>query len=78
MDVEMSPVNEFQKLPKWAETDDAFDVALMEQPIDHVKNEKRLHSIIGKTLPGFGEGDVSEPAWMADKTAVFRIVHEPK
>ena len=71
----MSPVKEFQKVPKWTETDYAFDVAGMKQPIDHVKNEQGLHSVIGKTFPSFGERDVTEPARVANKTAVLRIVH---
>ena len=71
----MSPINEFQKVPKWSESGDVLDMSRMEQVIDHVKNEERLHPVIGETLPCFGERDVTQPARVADKTAVFGIVH---
>jgi len=48
----------------------------MQQPIDHVKDEERLHSVVGETFPSLGEGDVAESARVPDKTAVLRIVHE--
>ena len=41
----------------------------------HVEDEQRLHSVIGKAFPGFGESDVAESAWMTDEAAILLVVH---
>ena len=61
-------------MAKWTEPGDMLDVWGVEQPVDHVKHEERLHPVIRKALPGFGEGDVSETARVADETTVVRVV----
>src|SRR5438552_17130638 len=67
---------EFDRVPKRTEPSDVVDVWGMQQPIDHVKDEQRLHTVVGETFPGIGKSDVGEPARVPDKTAVHRIVHE--
>ena len=62
-------------MTKRTEPGDCFDVSGMQQPIDHVENEQRLHAVIRKAFPRFGEGDVAEPARMPDEAAILRIVH---
>src|ERR1700737_4413306 len=52
-----------------------LDMAGEQQTVRHVKHEQRLHSVIGKALPCFGERDISEAARVAQEAAVFRIVH---
>ena len=46
---------------------DVFDAPGEQEILDHVKNEQRLHPVIGKALPRLGEGEVPEPARMAEK-----------
>ena len=72
------PAKVLDQMPKRPEAKDVFDVSRMKKPVDHVKNEKCLHAVVGKTFPSLGEGDVAESARMSDKTAVLRIVHEAK
>src|SRR5512132_3731287 len=45
--------------------DDVLDAAGQEEILDHVKDEQRLHAVEGKALPRLGEGEIPEPAWMA-------------
>ena len=51
-----------RKLAKRVEDHDALDPSREEKILHHVKNEERLHSVIGKAFPGFGEGEEPEPA----------------
>src|SRR5437588_2794167 len=78
LNVERMAINDFQEMSKRGETGNMFDVARMEKPIDHVEHEERLHPVVREAFPSFGERDVTEPARVADETAVFRIVHEAK
>src|SRR5262249_13425358 len=39
----------------------------LEEVLDHVKNKQRLHSIKGKTLPRFGEGEKPKAAGMTEE-----------
>src|SRR5437899_11118713 len=47
----------------------------MQQPIDHVENEQRLHDVVGKEIPRFGEREIAETARMTDDAAILRIMH---
>src|ERR1051326_5754956 len=71
----MSPVKKFQKVPKWTETHDPFNVARLYQAVDHVKHEQGLHPIVGKTFPRFGECDVAEAARMSEEGAILGVMH---
>ena len=63
------------QVAKWAKPGDVLDVSGMQQPVDHVEDEQRLHPIIGKTFPGFGESDIAESARMTDEAAILWVVH---
>jgi hypothetical protein len=65
-------------VPKRTEPSDLVDVWGMKQAINHVEDKERLHSVVGETFPGLGEGDIAEPARVSEETAVLRIVHEAK
>ena len=54
---------------------DVLDVAGMQQLVDHVKNEQRLHPVLGKAFPSFGERDVAEPARMSKEAAIVGVRH---
>ena len=43
--------------------------------MDHIKNQQRLHAVVGKTLPRFRERDIPQAARVSEKTAVVRIMH---
>src|SRR6266699_2866149 len=62
-------------MSKWTEPGDVPDVTGMQQPVDHVEHEQRLHAVVGKAFPGFGEREIAETARVADKAAILRIVH---
>ena len=65
----------FDGVSKRDETENVFHVSGVEETVDHVEDEQRLHSVIRKAFPRLGEGDVTESARVADETAVLRIVH---
>ena len=52
-----------------------LDVTGMQEPIDHVEHEQRLHAVVGETLPRFRERDITQAARVSEKTAIVRIVH---
>ena len=62
-------------MAKWTEPGDVLDVSGVQQSVDHVEHEQRLHPVVGKAFPSFGEGDVGKPARMADEAAILRVVH---
>src|SRR2546429_1857676 len=62
-------------MTKRSEPGDVLDVAGMQQLVDHVKNEQRLHPVVGKPFPSFGERDVAEPARMPKEGAVLGVRH---
>ncbi len=62
-------------MTKWAEPGDALDMSGMKQPVDHVENEQRLHSVIGKAFPSFVEGEIGKTARMSDEAAILSVVH---
>jgi len=72
------PAKTFDEMAERTEPGDMIDMRRMQQPIDHVQDEKRLHAIVREALPRFGKSDVGQPARMPDKTAVLRIVHGAK
>ena len=47
----------------------------MQQLVNHVENEQRLHSIIGKTFPRFRERDVAKTARVPEEAAILWFVH---
>ena len=62
-------------MTKRSESGDVLDVAGMQQLVDHVKNEQRLHPVVGKAFPSFGECDVTEPARMSKEGAIVGVRH---
>ena len=46
----------------------AFDVTGLEQRIDEIQNQQRLHTVLGEALPRFSHGDKAERARMAEET----------
>jgi hypothetical protein len=64
------PVMAFQRASEPAEAPDALDMAGLEQLVLAVERQQRRHAVIGKALPGFREGQIAEPARMAEKGAV--------
>ena len=46
---------------------DVLNAPGQQEILDHVKDEQRLHPVVGKALPRLGEGEVPEPAWMAQE-----------
>ena len=55
------------KFSETVEGHDVLDPARVEEIVDHVKGEQRLHTVVGKTFPSFGEGEIPEPAGMAEE-----------
>src|SRR4030095_3302068 len=72
---ERTAIDDLEKMAKWTEPGDVLDVTGMEKPVDHVEDKQRLHSVIGKAFPGFGERDVAQTPWMPDEAAVLRLMH---
>src|SRR4051794_24862758 len=46
---------------------DAFDAAGEEKILHHVKNEQRLHAVVGEAFPRFREGEEPKAARMPEK-----------
>ena len=63
-------------MTKRNESGDVLDVRSEQQLFHHVENQQRLHSVVRKTFPCFGERDVTEPARMPKETAVLGAMHE--
>ena len=72
----MTAINSFQEMTKRNESGDVFDVAGMQQSVNHVKHEQRLHPVVRETFPCFGERDVAEPTRVSKEAAVLWLVHE--
>jgi hypothetical protein len=49
---------------------DVLDPPRLEEVVDHVEDEERLHPVIGKALPRFGEGEEPESARMPEETGL--------
>ena len=49
------------------ERGDVFDPPGEQEILDHVKDEQRLHPVIGKSFPRLGEGEIPKPARMAEE-----------
>src|SRR2546430_15559081 len=62
-------------MAKWTESGDMLDVSGMQQPVDHIEDEQRLHAVVRKTFPGFGEREIAETARMPEEAAILRIMH---
>ena len=62
-------------MAKWTEPGDALDMSGVEQSVDHVKDKQRLHPVVGKAFPCFGEGEIGKTARMADEAAILSVVH---
>ena len=50
-----------------AERRDVLDASGQQEIFDHVQDEERLHPVVGKAFPRLGEGEVPEPAGMAQE-----------
>jgi len=50
-------------------------VSGVQQSVDHVEDEQRLHSLVGKAFPSFGEGEIAETARMSDEAAISGLMH---
>ena len=46
---------------------DVLDVPRQQEILDHVKDEQRLHAVVGKAFPRFGEGEIPKSARMAEE-----------
>src|SRR5207249_1900093 len=57
LDRELSAINILEQVAKWSKPGDALNVSRVQQFADHVEDEERLHAVIGKPLPSFGEGE---------------------
>src|SRR3954454_24838172 len=55
------------EVTKTGEAEDVFDVAREEEILHHVKDQQRLHPVVGKPFPRLGEGEIPKPAWMPPK-----------
>ena len=55
---------------------DVLDAPGQQEILDHVKDEQRLHPVIGKALPRLGEGEVPEPARMAQEIGLVVFAGE--
>ena len=71
----MTAIQNLEPMTECRKPRDMFDVPGMQKPMHHVEHEKRLHPVIRKAFPRFGERDVGEPARVADETPVLRIIH---
>src|ERR1700693_3400893 len=76
LDRERAAINALEQVAKWTEPGDALDVSGVQQPVDHVEHEQRLHAIIGKAFPSFGEGEIAKTARMTDEAAILGVVHD--
>src|SRR5207249_4986851 len=68
------PPNALDQVAKRAEPGDVLDVSGVQQSVDHVEHEQRLHAVVGKAFPGLGEGDIAETARMPDEAAIREVV----
>ena len=68
----------FDQMAEGLEPRDIFDVARVEEVLDHVKDQKRLHPVVGKPFPRFGKGDVTKATRVTDETAILRIMHRAR
>ena len=71
----MPVVKCLKHLPEPLKPGHVLNVSGKQQTVRHVQHEQRLHPIIRKTFPGFGESDVAESAWMTDEAAILWVVH---
>src|SRR5438876_11039527 len=62
-------------MAKWTEPRDALDVSRVQQSINHVQHEERLHAVVGKAFPSFGERQIAKTARMPDEAAIVSVVH---
>src|SRR5437763_15779426 len=62
-------------MAKWTEPRDALDVSRVQQSIEHVEHEQRLHAVVGKAFPSFGERQIAKTARMPDEAAILSVVH---
>ena len=62
------------KLPETGERRDVLDPSRLEEIVDHVEDEQRLHAVVGKAFPRLGEGEVPKPARMTEEV---RLVFFP-
>ena len=62
-------------MAKWTEPGDALDVSRVQQAINHVEYEQRLHAVVGKTFPSFGEREIAKTARMPNEAAILSVVH---
>jgi hypothetical protein len=72
---ERSAIDMLEHAAEWTEPGDALDVSWVQQSVDHVEHEQRLHSVVGEALPRFGERQIAETARMPDKAAISGVVH---
>jgi hypothetical protein len=75
LDRERAAINALEQVAKWTEPSDVLDVSRVQQSIDHVEDEQRLHSVVGKAFPGFGEREIAETARMPEEAAILRVMH---
>ena len=54
------------------EAGNVLDVPGQQQLPHHVEHQQRLHAVVGESLPGLGEGEVRQAAWMAEEGVVAR------
>ena len=62
-------------MAKRTDPGDVLDMSGVQQQVNHVEDEQRLHPVVGEAFPGFGERDVAETAWMPEEAAIFRVMH---
>ena len=58
----------FERAAHGRKTCHAFDVAGLEERIDEIQNQQRLHTVLGEALPRLGNRDIAERARMAEET----------
>src|SRR4029453_16204847 len=61
------PDNRFQSGTESGKSTDALDMSRQQQLIHHEEGEQRRHSIIGKSFPRFGEGEVEKTFGMTNE-----------
>ncbi len=64
----------FEHVAEGRKAPDPFDVAGLEQLLGAVEREQGRHAVVGETLPRLREGQIAQPAWMAEESAIGLIV----
>src|SRR6201999_4406702 len=68
------PEDHFERTAECSEAPYVANMVRLEEILRAVKRQQRSHPVIGEPLPAFREGEIAQPARMAQKGAVGLVV----